>query len=352
MKQCWIYKKVKKELVPVECEDSNNLALKKLNELYESRNDLKIPSKYIKNWNEVALYQPNGIVEKANSIIIKSESSAFALNNTLNDLTAKEWLPETVTVFAQKGLGATNKDAKIEKQHPAPFSFLDVSRLIQFYTKEYQSVLDPFSGVASTVKACAYTNRYGTGVELNQKYHDLGLERIDLEVPDEFELKNNQKLINSNSINQIKKFKKDSFDFIVTSPPYWNILDTVDHKSAARIEDNLDHKYSENNEDLANIDSYQEFLKVLSNFFNNCSRPLKAKKYMCVIVSDFRKKEKYYTFHADLANQIEKKNKFVLKGIRILYQRHKSIFPYGYPSSFVPNMHHQNVLIFQNIKDK
>ena len=71
---------------------------------------------------------------------------------------------------------------------------------------------------------------------------------------------------------------------------------------------------------------------------------------MCIIVSDFRKKDRFYTFHADLAKKIEEKNNFKLKGIRILYQRHKSIYPYGYPFSFVPNVHHQNVLIFQNIK--
>ena len=121
-------------------------------------------------------------------------------------------------------------------------------------------------------------------------------------------------------------------------------------KGKERIDNDLDHKYSENNEDLANIEDYDEFLSTLAKFFNDCSKPLKSGKYMCVIVSDFRKKEKYYTFHADLANALEKKGNFVLKGIKILYQRHKSIYPYGYPFSFVPNMHHQNVLIFQNIK--
>ena len=92
-------------------------------------------------------------------------------------------------------------------------------------------------------------------------------------------------------------------------------------------------------------------MDVLSSLFDSCSRVLKSEKYMCVIVSDFRKKDRYYIFHADLANEIEKRNHFKLKGIRILYQRHKSIYPYGYPYSFVPNVHHQNVLIFQNQKN-
>lgn len=345
-----LYKKERKEIVPVKETKQNNLAKIKLNEIFENRVELRIPSRFIETWDEVALFHSNGDVEKANAILFPNEESAFALNNGLNDLTAKEWLPETITVFSQKGLGASNKDAQIEKQHPAPFSFQDVGRLIQFFSKENDKVLDPFSGVASTVKACAYNNRIGYGIELNQKYHDLGLQRIELEVPDDFPFKEKQQLINGNSQNEIKKFKKNEIDFIVTSPPYWNILETVDHKGKERVENNLDHKYSENNEDLANIDDYKEFLSTLAKFFNDCSKPLKSGKYMCVIVSDFRKKEKYYTFHADLANEIEKKGNFVLKGIKILYQRHKSIYPYGYPFSFVPNMHHQNVLIFQNIK--
>jgi hypothetical protein len=31
-----------------------------------------------------------------------------------------------------------------------------------------------------------------------------------------------------------------------------------------------------------------------------------------------------------------------------LYQRHKRIFPYGYPYAYVPNIHHQYILILQN----
>ena len=345
-----LYKKEKKEVIPVIEDDLNKLAQQKLKQIFEKREELRIPSRFIENWQDVALFHSKGDIIKANAILIPSEKSSFALNNSLNDFTAKEWLPETITVFSQKGLGAGNKDAQIEKQHPAPFSFQDVGRLIQFFSKENDKVLDPFSGVASTVKACALYNRIGIGIELNPKYHDLGLQRIAFEVPDNFPLKTKQNLINGNSQKEIKKFKKNEIDFIATSPPYWNILETVDHKGKERIDNDLDHKYSDNDEDLANIEDYDKFLSTLAKFFNDCSKPLKSGKYMCVIVSDFRKKDKYYTFHADLANALEKKGNFVLKGIKILYQRHKSIYPYGYPFSFVPNMHHQNVLIFQNVK--
>lgn len=198
-----LYKKEKKEVVPVNDAELNKLAKSKLNEFFEKRIELRIPNRFIEAWDEVALFHSKGDVEKANAILFPSEKSAFALNNGLNDLTAKEWLPETITVFSQKGLGAGNKDAQIEKQHPAPFSFQDVGRLIQFFSKENDKVLDPFSGVASTVKACAFTNRVGYGIELNPKYHDLGLQRIELEVPDDYPLKDKQTLINGNSQKEI-----------------------------------------------------------------------------------------------------------------------------------------------------
>ena len=70
--------------------------------------------------------------------------------NRLNELTAKEWIVETISVWNQRGLGAGHPDARIERQHPAPFSFTDVSRLIRYFTKSGQTVLDPFVGVGST----------------------------------------------------------------------------------------------------------------------------------------------------------------------------------------------------------
>lgn len=50
--------------------------------------------------------------------------------------------------------------------------------------------------------------------------------------------------------------------------------------------------------------------------------------------------------HADLAREMEARG-FTLKGISILYQRHKRVFPYGFPYSYVPNLHHQYIVILE-----
>lgn len=291
---------------------------------------------------------------KARDVSIKDKSADKTkgkLVNKLNDLNASQWIPETVSVYVQRGLGAGHEEAKIERQHPAPYSFQDIGRLVRFFTKKGQRVLDPFLGVGSTLKACAIDGREGVGIELVKKYVDLSQERLKKEVQENLFGTVPQKIIHGDALEEIEEMSSDEFDFIVTSPPYWNILNKkADHKTKQeRIANNLDTKYSTLKKDLGNIDDYEDFIDTLSGFFNSCSRILKPRRYMAVVVSDFRNKDRYHMFHSDLAARLEKGN-FTLKGITILYQSHKKIFPYGYPYSYVPNIHHQYILILQNKK--
>ena len=53
--------------------------------------------------------------------------------------------------------------------------------------------------------------------------------------------------------------------------------------------------------------------------------------------------------YESLFSDLEKYN-LELRGLTILYQRHKRIFPYGYPYAYVPNIHHQYIMILQNMK--
>ena len=272
--------------------------------------------------------------------------------NQLNELTATEWLPETVSVWVQKGLGASHVDAQIERQHPAPFSFTDVARLIRFFTKCGAVVLDPFVGVGSTLKACALDRRLGIGIELNPLYVRLTLDRLARELPKHMQSDHGQRVIQGDVRDVLPHLSEDSVDFIVTSPPYGNILHKEDHKARQeRTSNGLATRYSDDPRDLGNIHDYENFLSQLAGILGDCGRVLKSRKYMAVIVSDYRNGPKYVTFHSDLAHSLEAYN-FYLRGITVLYQRHKRVFPYGYPFAFVPNIHHQFILIMQNEKPK
>ena len=271
-------------------------------------------------------------------------------NNKLNDLSSKEWIGETVSVWTQRGLGAKHPDTQIERQHPAPFSFTDVSRLIRFFTKCGQVVLDPFVGVGSTLKACALESRIGIGFELNPRYAELAQERMAKEVGTLFACLYPQEVRIGDATILVSELGENSVDFVVTSPPYWNILHKEDHKARQeRIAHDLDTRYSDDHLDLGNIDDYDVFMERVSAILGDCGRALKPKKYMAVIVSDFRDKSNYVMFHAHLAEALEP-YRLELRGIKILHQRHKRVFPYGYPYAYVPNIHHQYILILQNAK--
>ena len=270
--------------------------------------------------------------------------------NSLNDLNATEWIPETVSVWNQRGLGANHPDAAIERQHPAPFSFTDVSRLIRFFTKRGGVVLDPFVGVGSTLKACAVEERKGIGFELNPRYAKLAHQRLRTEVRDMWATTDKQEIRTGDARDLVKELHRNSVDFVVTSPPYWNILHKEDHKvRQERIKHDLDTRYSNDQRDLGNIHDYQVFLDTLASILGACGQALKPKKYMAVIVSDFRDKSRFVMFHSDIAKALES-HQLELRGLAVLYQRHKRIFPYGYPFAYVPNIHNQFIVILQNAK--
>lgn len=275
--------------------------------------------------------------------------------NSLNDLTGKDWLPETKSFFYQKGLGANHPEAQIEKLHPAPYSFQDIAHLVNFFTKAGMNVLDPFGGVGSTAKACELNGRKCTSIELSPVWHELSIQRLETEVGEGTSQKHN--FINGDSCEELLRLPSESMDFVVTSPPYWGILNKQDQKvKKNRVANNLETKYSENEKDLGNVENYEQFLDILVNkIFLQCARTLKYGKYMAIVVSDFRDKSDYISFHSDLIHELNKSSIpdggiLKLQGTKILLQNHKSLLPYGYPFAYVENIHHQYVLIFKKEK--
>lgn len=301
--------------------------------------------------------------------------------NYLNNLSNKNWLVSTKSVYFSNERDTLNFDSevvqefkdllekknydlelklgqkiqsvlnsrpiprdKLKSQHPATFAESDINRLITFFTKKNEWILDPFAGVGSTLISCLQTGRNGYGIELTAKWVNIANKRIRT-----IENKNVQvKVLKGDARVAIKQLNK-KFQFIITSPPYWNILKKdKDHKVLSeRINKGLATKYSNKNEDLGNIESYHVFLEQLGNIFKECKEILDKRRYMCVIVSDFRHKSKFYSFHSDLAKVIEKHG-FSLEGITILVQNNKNLYPYGMPYAFVSNIIHQYILIFRN----
>ena len=284
--------------------------------------------------------------------------SSCDAQNILNDLSNVEWLTFTKSVWQSR---PPPRD-ELKEQHPATFAENDIEKLILFFTKKGGRVLDPFSGSGSTLIACLNTGRGGLGVELVDKWisiSNLRLERAKvsgrspLANPTESIAQSMQtqpalELMQGDSRTVLEQIAAESFDFVVTSPPYWAILTKArDHKSKReRLSKGLPTKYSEDKRDLGNAPSYRDFLHELTKVFGECYRVLKERKYMVIVVSDFRHGSKFVPFHNDLSQAVEKVG-FSLEGITILVQDSKNLYPYGMPYAFVSNIHHQYILIFR-----
>ncbi len=304
--------------------------------------------------------------------------------NRLNDLSNREWLRETKSFWvsqadgdgqwttedvAQLGewLRETRGDERAEAMleqalashmlsvapprgqlkalHPATFSERDVERLIRFFTKGGETVLDPFLGSGSTLVACGQCERRGLGIELIPRWAEVARQRLgpsgrtgELAVCE------------GDALTELRKLEPDSADFVVTSPPYWSILGKKGMKVQAEREDKgLPTKYSESEQDLGNVADYQEFLERLAAVFAECGRVLRPGRYMAVIVSDFRHGPRFVLYHADLARHIEATG-LPLKGVTVLLQDSKNLYPFGLGNAFVSNVHHQYILIHQKPK--
>ena len=268
--------------------------------------------------------------------------------NRLNDLSAKEWLQLSRSWWSQTGLGKSHPGTAIERQHPAPFSYRDIQKLIALFTKPGMTVLDPFCGVASTLKAAALSGRNAIGIEISPRWVRLGKTRLRKEVPVAMRNRVKLKMIQGDCLSRLPAIRKGTVDFIVTSPPYWNILNkNPDHKvQSERLDKGLATRYSSSKSDLGNLRDYGVFMKKLQQVFKECHRVLAMQRYMVVIVGDFRHQSEFYPFHMHVVDMCRISG-FALRGILVLVQNSKRLYPYGIPYAYVQNIHHQYALILQ-----
>ena len=313
----------------------------------EHRGENKLNDLDPKEWllaTKSVWYQDSADIEDPNA-----EEVAAALRAQLGDRRAEELLTQ---LFPSLMLSRPPSRDKLKALHPATFPETDIARLIKFFTKERERVLDPFLGSGSTLVACRSVRRQGVGIELIPTWADVARQRLsqgELTYGEEDDLK--LEVIEGDSRTELARFPDASFGFVVTSPPYWSVLNKdADHKvKRERLSRDLPTNYSEEAADLANIESYDEFLDALATIFRECRRVLAPDRYIAVVVSDFRDKDRFYLFHADVARLLEQVG-LSLSGITILVQDSKNLYPYGMPYAFVSNIHHQYVVVARRRK--
>lgn len=269
--------------------------------------------------------------------------------NRLNDLDPKTWLKFQKSWFVH----APPPRKKGVIRHPAKFPETLAQDFIEFFTKRGQVVMDPMVGTGSTLLAALRSGRHSIGIELNNNYAEIAGQLVAEEM---INLGESVKDISCQVIHgnaaQITKIAKEfnfpDIDYIITSPPYWDMLHAkgAQTQKKRRVTEGLDTQYSDDPEDLGNIHDYDEFLRKLVDIYVEIKPFIKPRAYLTIIVKNVKKGGKIYPLAWDLARTLGES--YTLKDEKIWCQDDIRLAPYGLGSAWVSNTFHHYCLQFRN----
>jgi len=286
--------------------------------------------------------QKNGVREKL--YYLKSINQ----RNKLNDLSGSEWIYflNSVEVTHYSTRGADGFAHHLRGKHPSPKPPQLMKKFVDFFTKEGQTVLDPFMGVGGSLIACSLSNRKGIGIELSKEYIDLYKKVCkELNVVE-------QTAIAGNSLYISKLLKKDTVvDFILTDPPYGEMLSkkrTGQRKKKTGVA--IATPFTNHETDLGNMDR-ENFLESLKTVIQKSTEYLKPKGYVAVFVKDLQPKANQHNMlHCYITSKLLEIPDISFRGYKIWYDATQKLYPFGYPHAFVANQFHQFVMIFRKEK--
>lgn len=273
--------------------------------------------------------------------------------NRLNDLDSKSWLKFQKSWFIHNP-PPRRKDVV---RHPAKYPETLAQEFIEFFTKRGQVVFDPMVGTGSTLVAALRAGRHSYGIELNPVYANIARQVITEERTLLGEAREGitAEVITGNAAN-IKNHIFDHhipiIDYVITSPPYWDMLHArgAKNQKSRRESQDLDVTYSDDPNDLGNITDYEDFLESLTSIYTALKVFIRPRAYMTIIVKNIKKEGKIYPLAWDLARLL--KNTYTLKDEKIWCQDNQRLAPYGFGNAWVSNTFHHYCLQFRNDIDK
>jgi len=264
--------------------------------------------------------------------------------NRLNDLTGAEWLWFTKSVMRTSYPSILGHELRKRQGGNKPPQLMQ--ELIEFFSKRGELVLDPFGGAGGTALGAYLAGRRSVSIELNPAsialYHAVCAQE---HLPP-------HRFIEGDCREVLRTLPDNAVDFIATDPPYSPELEqTMSSDEASALHGHSNRRsgyipYSDDPRDLSKCGSFEAFFAALDEAGVEMLRVLRPRRYLALILRNAYQGGEYIHSSAIVAQRYRALG-WRFKGEKIWYSTGTRIRPYGYPSAYVPNIVHQNILIFR-----
>jgi len=220
-----------------------------------------------------------------------------------NDIDMKNWKESDIDTDSLWIIDKRDKSSKHKNIYHGNFIPQIPNQLIRRYTKEQETILEPFMGSGTTLFECEKLDRKYIGFDINEQM----IEYVNSSMRDnllytDYYIANcnslDKNIVEKNFQNAKKSLKTNSVQFILMHPPYMDIV-----------------KFTDNKDDLSQIDNINEFVKKFKVVCENTLKYLDKGRYFAIVIGDVYKNSEVVPLGFYCMDMIKRNFRVKLKGI-------------------------------------
>lgn len=286
------------------------------------------------------------MIETTKKLKINSVKTCECPSNHISCITAKEWVKGQVALqefdlteddIKEFYYGA--RDIRDKNVHPAVFPIALPAHFIKTLTHNGELVLDPFSGIGTTLLAAQDLGRNAVGFDLKEEYIEVTKRRLGQQKITDDGTK--QIAILDDAHNIPEYLEENTVSLCITSPPYSNMLahKRLNKSMRGDLRKNGHYlkvqQYSSDPADLGTMQNGQ-FCKALEEIYSGILPLLKKRAHCIININDVWENNKRTPTHMYVIQALEKAG-FEFRNTFIWDKRNlvNRVGIFGWPNNFI-----------------
>ncbi len=209
-----------------------------------------------------------------------------------NDLDLSNWKELEINTDSLWVIKERDKSGKHKNIYHGNFIPQIPNQLIQRYTKQGETVFEPFMGSGTALFECETLNRKYIGIDINPEMIDYVNQQMQGSSAD-------FKIAECNALDseKVDEVIGQKVQFVLMHPPYMDIV-----------------KFTEKEEDLSQYGNIHDFIKQFKIVCENAIKHLEKNRYFAVVIGDVYKNSEVVPLGFYCMDMIKRNFKVKLKG--------------------------------------